>query len=57
MSQVGEDVVLRLEHQDLSVHLLTNARVRRLSTAFAMTPPPVRDPPKWSKFLGKAGWF
>ena len=31
MSQVGEDVVLRLEHQDLPVHLLTNARARRLT--------------------------
>ena len=30
MSQVGEDIVLRLEHQNLPVHLLTNARARRL---------------------------
>lgn len=31
MSQAGEDIVVRLEHQDLPVHLLTNARARRLT--------------------------
>lgn len=31
MSQAGEDIVVRLEHQDLPVHLLTNVRARRLT--------------------------